>query len=478
MIRPKTVKFLVLIILFIISSVTFAGTIQLPQTGQTKCYDSAGAAIACAGTGQDGNIRAGVAWPSPRFVDNSNGTITDNLTGLMWTKDANLMITRDPLFDNDSTPNDGKVTWPHALDYVAKLNAEAYLGYTDWRLPNVNENESLTNADVPFTLWLSTQGFSNVMSRYWSSTSIYYGKGLTYVWVDYTWAYQPTSSFYAWPVRTGQSGTIQLPKTGQTGGGEGVTWPSPRFNDNGNGTVTDNLTGLMWTKDANAPGPSACSPGTNMTWQSTLDYVKCLNNNNYLDYGDWRLPNLKELRSLVDYSNNRYSLPPDHPFINVITTDYSYYWSSTTAAGNTSSAWTLFMPNAAIVSQPKTGSDYVWPVRAGQSEIPTAIILSSFTANVKGNKVVLKWETGTEINNIGFNIYRSETEDGGYVKINGNIIPAKGSSTHGAVYKFKDTTVDPGKTYFYKLEDIDSVTGSTQHGPRKAEIAGLKKKKR
>ena len=68
---------------------TFAGTIQLPQTGQTKCYDTNGNQIPCAGTGQDGEIQAGVAWPNPRFTDNGNGTVTDNLTGLMWTKDAN-----------------------------------------------------------------------------------------------------------------------------------------------------------------------------------------------------------------------------------------------------------------------------------------------------------------------------------------------------------------------------------------------------
>ena len=103
--------------------------------------------IACAGTGQDGEIQAGVAWPNPRFTDIGNGTVTDNLTGLMWTKDGNVMASRDPGFDTDGdTLNNGAVTWQHALDYVAKLNTEAYLGYTDWRLPNVIELESLVHA--------------------------------------------------------------------------------------------------------------------------------------------------------------------------------------------------------------------------------------------------------------------------------------------------------------------------------------------
>ena len=89
---PRRISFFLstLIIFFIISGVSPAGTIQLPRTGQTKCYDTSGTQISCTGTGQDGEIQAGVAWPSPRFVDNGNETVTDNLTGIMWSKNANL----------------------------------------------------------------------------------------------------------------------------------------------------------------------------------------------------------------------------------------------------------------------------------------------------------------------------------------------------------------------------------------------------
>lgn len=82
--------------LFLVAAM--AGTalaISLPRTGQTTCYDTAGAVIPCAGTGQDGDELQGVAWPSPRFTDNGNGTVTDNLTGLIWLKNANCFGLRN-----------------------------------------------------------------------------------------------------------------------------------------------------------------------------------------------------------------------------------------------------------------------------------------------------------------------------------------------------------------------------------------------
>jgi hypothetical protein len=71
----------ILLLSFFLSNYAIAGTIQIPKTGQTHCYDTAGNPIACAGTGHDGEIQAGVAWPTPRFAVNGNTTITDNLTG-------------------------------------------------------------------------------------------------------------------------------------------------------------------------------------------------------------------------------------------------------------------------------------------------------------------------------------------------------------------------------------------------------------
>ena len=96
------------------------------------------------------------------------------------------------------------------------------------------------------------------------------------------------------------------------------------------------------------------------------------------------------------------------------------------------------------------------------------ITLSSFTASPGNGSVTLNWATETEIDNAGFNIYRSESEDGEYVKINSELIPAKGSETQGAKHVFTDNIAKNRKTYFYKLEDIDLNGTSTMHGPKSA----------
>lgn len=176
-----------------------AGTVELPQTGMTRCYDTTGTEIACAGTGQDGEFQEGVAWPNPRFTDNADGTVTDNLTGLMWTKDA-------------GTPTYGSCTggtknWQSALEYVSCLNSNAYLGYSDWRLPNINEIESLYYVGAAGTdsaAWLNSQGFINVGSSNWSSTTC--SSNTTYAWNvyfggNYTGISAKTTAYYTWPVR-------------------------------------------------------------------------------------------------------------------------------------------------------------------------------------------------------------------------------------------------------------------------------------
>ncbi len=164
--KSKTVCLSFLFLLLFVSTVFAGGVIQLPQTGQTKCYDTTGTEINCASTGQDGEIRAGVAWPNLRFTDNSDGTITDKLTGLMWLKDGNCF---------------GIQTWFNSLDKIADFNArpanyncqDYTASYADWRLPNINELESLLHTDQPFpSTWLNEQGFKNVQYNwYWSSTT-------------------------------------------------------------------------------------------------------------------------------------------------------------------------------------------------------------------------------------------------------------------------------------------------------------------
>ncbi|KJU86294.1 protein containing DUF1566 [Candidatus Magnetobacterium bavaricum] len=162
------------------------------------------------------------------------------------------------------------------------------------------------------------------------------------------------------------AGTINLPQTGQSTtyavGDDGailagVAWPEPRFTDNGDGTVTDNPTGLMWTKDANLAGT--------LTWQGALNYVASMNTGGgTYGYTDWRLPNINELESLVDRERYDPSLPSGHPFTNVHS---FFYWSSTTLVSSTSSAWLVGMDFGTVFADTKSNyNNYVWPVRAGQ----------------------------------------------------------------------------------------------------------------
>ena len=155
-----------------------------------------------------------------------------------------------------------------------------------------------------------------------------------------------------------------VPQTGQTTSyaagddgdvQEGVPWPNPRFTDNANGTITDNLTGLVWLKNGNCFGAQAWA--TAIASANGLASGVCgLTDGSTV--GQWRLPNQKELRSLVDLSGNS----PAQPFTAV---QGSSYWSGSTVANGTDSAW-LVTFNGTVHYNYKTYYYYVWPVRSGQ----------------------------------------------------------------------------------------------------------------
>ncbi|RLD09135.1 MAG: hypothetical protein DRI44_09225 [Chlamydiae bacterium] len=134
----------------------------------------------------------------------------------------------------------------------------------------------------------------------------------------------------------------------------GVDWSTnTRFTvDSTDSNVYDNLTGLMWTKDANLHQGN---------WTNAINYCTSLV---YGGYSDWRLPNRKELFSLVDFSKYLPCLPLGHPFSAV---QASRYWSSSTRAFDDSGhAWVVYMDIGGAHYFDKTNSYYVWPVRAGR----------------------------------------------------------------------------------------------------------------
>jgi len=97
-----------------------------------------------------------------------------------------------------------------------------------------------------------------------------------------------------------------------------------------------------------------------MTWSEALDYVVRLNRDGYLDASDWRLPNRRELRSLVSHQTARPALPSGHPFRNVFA---GWYWSSTSYAGSPTHAWYVHMHGARMFYGGKDQSFLLWPVR-------------------------------------------------------------------------------------------------------------------
>ena len=164
---------------------------------------------------------------------------------------------------------------------------------------------------------------------------------------------------------------VGVPKTGQTtyyatgDDGDlqkGVEWPDPRFTDNSDGTVTDNLTELIWLKTANCDGTK--------TWANAITFSNNLANGvcGLTDGSiprDWRLSNLKELGSLLDLGQYGPALPSGHPFIGITDETANRFWSSTTYVPRPSEAWYIEMYNGVTDAFDQGTRAFVWPVRGG-----------------------------------------------------------------------------------------------------------------
>ena len=155
-----------------------------------------------------------------------------------------------------------------------------------------------------------------------------------------------------------------LPDTGQTvhystaAGDDSDYKPAttqPSYTDNADGTTTDNRTGLMWAKDGSAAG---CNGGVTAIWEDAITACEDLT---FAAYDDWRLPNIKDLQSIVDYSRQSPSINPTY-FLNT----QSFYWSSTSYVPNSAnSAWGVAFTNGFINTGGKASIYSVRCVRGG-----------------------------------------------------------------------------------------------------------------
>jgi hypothetical protein len=317
------------------------------DTGQSVCYDNQNQ-ITCPGTGQAFSGQdAQYAGNQPSYTLSADGlTVYDNVTGLTWTQSPDL--------DGDGDIDvDDKLTFSEAQIYPDTLNAQNYGGYDDWRLPTMKELYSLmdfrgTDPSGPnptnLTPFVDTDYFDFgygdeaagerlIDAQFWSSNE----------YVGTVFGNQPAAfglnladgRIKGYP--SGSGGPIA--KLNYVYFVRGNTdYGTNDFADNGDGTVTDHATGLMWAQDDSGDGVNT-GPRSGMTWEDALAWVEQMNDQNYLGHNDWRLPNAKEMQSIVDYTRS-----PDttgsaaiDPVFNItqITNeagevDYPWFWTSTT----------------------------------------------------------------------------------------------------------------------------------------------------
>ncbi len=316
--------------------------------------------------GQDAQTQLGCP-PEERFVDNGDGTITDLCTGLMWQKSCAVP-------PGTEEPYKGAITWDEALLYADQLE---FAGYDDWRMPNIFELWSVTllpcngfpdrpdgvtpvdEFPEPFE---RTPTFSwsekppEVSGGYWSSTSpeVFWGRVLLFG----RYGIEPYERRFLRCVRGGTDpSTTRLPATGcnqcyvfdpvskikripcddprAVGQDSRLQIGCPmegRFVDNGDGTITDLCTGLMWQKKPPTVPPEYEGDEYGMTtWQGALRYANDLE---FAGYDDWRLPNLHELVFISDWYNEGW--PPTGLRKNVYPFEwpekrrpgYPVYWTS------------------------------------------------------------------------------------------------------------------------------------------------------
>ena len=280
-----------IVALITLSTCLPAAAFYLPDTGQTQCFSNKGKIkiIPCPLPGdplaQDGSYAINL----PSYMINSDGTVLDDNTNLMWQREDDS-ITR---------------TWFEADNYCENLGLG---GYTDWRLPSKRELTGIVNYGQKYPS-IDRSSFPNTKSSsYWTSTlmTCYYGEPWSVDFASGTYNYlSPSTRAYTRCVRGGPL-------------------PFAHFMDNGNGTVSDLSTGLIWQQNEQS------STG----WTTALSYCEGLS---FGGYADWRVPNVKEFESLthggegpsimLDFLNFSGTFPSWSSTTYLPVTDYSYKWT-------------------------------------------------------------------------------------------------------------------------------------------------------
>jgi len=390
---------------------TYSGDLIYPivDTGQTVCYDDSGV-ITCPSEGQSFYGQdAQYSGNAPSYTDNDDGTVTDNVTGLIWQQSA------DTDGDGDIDAAD-KLSYEAAGTYCENLSLA---GYDDWQLPTIKQLYSLidfggldpsgyegadTSGLVPFIdtdyfdfAYGDTDANERIIDAQYASSTIYVGDGIEQLLFGVNFA-DGRIKGYGLSMR-GQDKTFAVLCTR-----ENSSYGLNDFLDNGDGTITDNATGLMWAQNDSAAG---------LIWEEALAWVETQNAANYLGYNDWRLPNAKELQSILDYSRS-----PDttdsaaiDPLFNATSftneagqNDYAFYWSSTThanwtdnpgsagayvsfgrALGYMDGSWQDVHGAGAQRSDPKSGDPADWPT--GHGPQGDAIRIYNYIRLVRGGDV-------------------------------------------------------------------------------------------
>lgn len=302
---------------------------MLLETDQPLCFDEEGLSMGCEGSGQDGEKIKHLSWKN-RFQD-LGGVVSDTFTGTIWTKDAN--------------PAEFPLTWEEAKAFVRAMAEEKAHGYENWQLaPRRLLFSLLSHRNINPSL-PENHPFENVFpGYYWSCDSCHRLPDQAW-YVHLGGARVPKglkeSTALVWPVILPADTMLSEKVHGQN-----------RFIVK-NETACDALTGLCWCLNANPAGKL-------LSWKEALLFVKAMNEQAENGIHDWRLPNIREMESLVDLGANSPALAKNHPFKNVM----EAYWSATTSVYEPRYAWALYLRDGLVgVGFKRDASFYLWPVR-------------------------------------------------------------------------------------------------------------------